>query len=170
MYVLEESDCAVLPMKLPNKEAKASAEAAEGRARTKENDVQHHTYPTQSGIRVSQGLGGVRRTEYGDMIPLHLQVIHLLQWVCCQMLPPHCSPEPIRFPRCQPHRLRALSSVPRRCQWHLGNEFASSIRFWSKSKTPKLFSVGRGAWQIRRQQPIAELELACPARAGPGGA
>jgi hypothetical protein len=62
MYVLEESDCALLPMKLPNKEAKASAEAAEGRARTKENDVQHHTYPTQSGIRLSQGLGGVRRT------------------------------------------------------------------------------------------------------------
>jgi RNA-directed DNA polymerase len=62
MYVVEESDCAVLPMKLPNKEAKASSEAAEGRARTKENDVQHHTYPTQSGIRVSQGLGGVRQT------------------------------------------------------------------------------------------------------------
>ena len=62
MYVLEESDCAILPMKLPNKGAKASAEAAEGRARTKENDVQHHTYPTQSGIHVSQGLGGVRRT------------------------------------------------------------------------------------------------------------
>jgi RNA-directed DNA polymerase len=62
MYVLEESDRAIVPMKLPNKEAKASAEAAEGRARTKENDVHHHTYPTQSGIRVSQGLGGVRRT------------------------------------------------------------------------------------------------------------
>ena len=61
MYVLEESDCAILPMKLPNKEANASAEAAEGRARTKENDVHHHTYPTQGGIRVSQGLGGVRR-------------------------------------------------------------------------------------------------------------
>ena len=59
---MEESDCAILPMKLPNKEAKAFAEAAEGRARTKENDVQHHTYPTQSGIRVSQGMGGVRRT------------------------------------------------------------------------------------------------------------
>ena len=56
MYVLEESGCAVIPMKLPNKEAKASAEAAEGRARTKENEVQHHTYPTQSGIGVSQGL------------------------------------------------------------------------------------------------------------------
>jgi hypothetical protein len=45
MYLLEESDCAIVPMKLPNKEANASAEAAEGRARTKENDVQHHTYP-----------------------------------------------------------------------------------------------------------------------------
>ena len=52
---MEESDCAIVPMKLPNKEAKASAEAAEGRVRTKENDVHHHTYPTQSGIRVSQG-------------------------------------------------------------------------------------------------------------------
>jgi len=56
MYVSEESDCAIIPMKLPNKEAKAFAEAAEGRAQTKENDVHHHTYPTQSGIHVSQGL------------------------------------------------------------------------------------------------------------------
>jgi RNA-directed DNA polymerase len=61
MYILEESDCAIVPMKLPNKEAKSSAEAAEGRAQTKENDVELNTYPTQSGIRVSQGLGGVRR-------------------------------------------------------------------------------------------------------------
>ena len=38
---MEEPDCAILPMKLPNKEAKASAGAAEGRARTKENDVRH---------------------------------------------------------------------------------------------------------------------------------
>ena len=49
-------------MKLPNKEAKASAEAAEGRVQTKENDAQLTTYPTQSGDHVSQGLGGVRRT------------------------------------------------------------------------------------------------------------
>jgi RNA-directed DNA polymerase len=61
MYVLEESDCAIVPMKLSNKEAKASAEAAEGRAQAKENDVELNTYPTQSGIRVCQGLGGVRR-------------------------------------------------------------------------------------------------------------
>jgi RNA-directed DNA polymerase len=78
MYVLEESDCAVLPMKLPNKEAKASAEAAEGRARTKENDVQHHTYPTQSGIHVSQGLGGVRRTAQASKQEQFTALLHHL--------------------------------------------------------------------------------------------
>jgi hypothetical protein len=53
---MEESDHAIVPMKPPNKEAHASAEAAEGRARTKENDAQSDTHPTQSGKRVSQGL------------------------------------------------------------------------------------------------------------------
>jgi RNA-directed DNA polymerase len=61
MYVLEESDCAIVPMKLTNREDKTSAEPAEGRAQTKENDVQPHTHPTQSGARVSQGLDGVRQ-------------------------------------------------------------------------------------------------------------
>ena len=61
MNVLEESDCAVVPMKLTNREDKTSAEPAEGRAQTKENDAQPHTHPTQSGARVSQGLGGVRQ-------------------------------------------------------------------------------------------------------------
>src|ERR1700731_49418 len=60
MYVLEDSDCAIVPMKLTNNEGKTSAEPAEGRAQTKENDAQPHTHPTQSGARVSQGLGGVR--------------------------------------------------------------------------------------------------------------
>ena len=55
MYVLEESDCAIVPMKLTNNEGKTSAEPAEGRAQTKENDAQPHTHPTQSGTRVSQG-------------------------------------------------------------------------------------------------------------------
>src|SRR5271154_1287812 len=49
-------------MKLTNNEGKTSAELAEGRARTKENDAQPHTHSTQSGARVSQGLGGVRQT------------------------------------------------------------------------------------------------------------
>jgi RNA-directed DNA polymerase len=61
MNDLQESDCAIVPMKRPNKEAKASAEVAEGRARTKENAAEPNTHPTQSGERVSQGLGGVRQ-------------------------------------------------------------------------------------------------------------
>ena len=32
MYVLEESDCAIVPMKLTNNEGKTSAESAEGRS------------------------------------------------------------------------------------------------------------------------------------------
>jgi RNA-directed DNA polymerase len=61
MHVLEKSDCAVVPMNQSNREAQASAEAGEGRAQTKENIVQSHMRPTQSGQRVSQGLRGVRQ-------------------------------------------------------------------------------------------------------------
>src|ERR1700722_11293676 len=66
MYVLEESDCAIVPMKLTNREDKTSAEPAEGRARAKENDAQPHTHPTQGGARVSQGLGGVRQKAHAS--------------------------------------------------------------------------------------------------------
>jgi group II intron reverse transcriptase/maturase len=61
VYAREKSDCAVVPVKQSNKEAVASAEVAEGRAQTKENDAQPGTSPTRSGERVSQGLGGVRQ-------------------------------------------------------------------------------------------------------------
>ena len=57
----EESDRAIVPVNLPNKEEQSSAEAEEGRARAKENIVQFHTSPTQSGEQVSQGLRGVRQ-------------------------------------------------------------------------------------------------------------
>jgi len=60
-YAREESDCAVIPMKQPNKEASVSAEVVEGRAQTKENDAGPSTSPTRSGERVSQGLRGVRQ-------------------------------------------------------------------------------------------------------------
>ena len=60
-HVSEESDCAVVPVNLSNKEGQTSAEIGEGRARAKENIVPSHTRPTQSGERVSQGLSGVRR-------------------------------------------------------------------------------------------------------------
>ena len=61
MYAAEESDRAVAPMKSPNKEALASAEVVEGRARTKENAVESRRSPTQSGERLSQRLNSVGR-------------------------------------------------------------------------------------------------------------
>jgi len=61
MHVPEKSDCAVVPVNQPNNEGQPSTEAGEGRAQTKENIVQTHMYPTQSGKRMSQGLHGVRQ-------------------------------------------------------------------------------------------------------------
>src|SRR5260221_13932722 len=60
-HVPEKSDCAVLPVNQPNKGGQSSAEAGEGRAQMKENIVQSHMHPTQSGKRMSQGLDGVRK-------------------------------------------------------------------------------------------------------------
>jgi len=58
VYAGEESDRAVVPVKPPNKEAQASAEVVEGRARTKENTGQSHTPPAQYGKRRVPGFGG----------------------------------------------------------------------------------------------------------------
>jgi hypothetical protein len=60
-HVSEESDCAILPVNLSNKEEQSSAEMGEGRARTVENVAESDTSPTQSGERVSHGLGDVRK-------------------------------------------------------------------------------------------------------------
>ena len=46
----EESDCAVVSVKRPNKEAIVSAEVVEKRAQAKENDAGPGTSPTQSGV------------------------------------------------------------------------------------------------------------------------
>src|SRR6202158_3692854 len=59
--VPEKSDCAVVPVNQPNKEGQPSAEVGEGRVQTRENIVQSHMHPTQSGKRMSQGLDGVRK-------------------------------------------------------------------------------------------------------------
>ena len=61
MNVQEKSDCAVVPMSQPNKEGQPSAEVGEGRAQTEENVAESNTSPTQSGERVSHGLGDVRQ-------------------------------------------------------------------------------------------------------------
>src|ERR1019366_425873 len=60
-HASEESDCAIVPMSLSNKEEQSSAEMGEGRAQTKENIGPFNTSPTQSGGRVSQGRNGVRQ-------------------------------------------------------------------------------------------------------------
>jgi len=49
VYAGEESDRAIVPMKPPNNEVQASAEAVEGRVRTRENIGPSHTPPAQNG-------------------------------------------------------------------------------------------------------------------------
>src|SRR5213079_1542617 len=61
MHVPEKSDCAVVPVNRPNKGGQPSAEAGEGRAQTRENIIQSHMHPTQTGKRMSQGLDGVQK-------------------------------------------------------------------------------------------------------------
>jgi len=62
MYVSEESDSGIsVPMNHLNKDGKPSAEGEEGRPLVKENTHQSGTHSTQSEVRVSQGLAGVRR-------------------------------------------------------------------------------------------------------------
>jgi len=62
MHVSEESDSGIsVPMNHSNKDGKPPAEGEEGRPLIKENTHQPSTSSTQSEIRVSQGLAGVRR-------------------------------------------------------------------------------------------------------------
>ena len=56
MHVQEKSDCAVVPVNQPNNEGLLSAEVGEGRAQTKENIVQSHMRPTQSGVTHVPGI------------------------------------------------------------------------------------------------------------------
>jgi RNA-directed DNA polymerase len=77
-HVSEESDRAVVPVNLSNKEEHSSAEIGEGRARAKENIAQSHTGPTQSGKRVSQGLRGVRQVARGRRQERFTALLHHL--------------------------------------------------------------------------------------------
>jgi hypothetical protein len=62
--VVEGSDRAVVPMKLPNKKVLApSVEVAEGRAQTKENVAELYTSPTQSKEVPVSGVRGVREVK-----------------------------------------------------------------------------------------------------------
>jgi RNA-directed DNA polymerase len=61
MYVGEESHRGIVPMNPSNKDGRSPAEKGEGRPLNKENIRLPNTLPTQSGVRVSQGLAGVQR-------------------------------------------------------------------------------------------------------------
>ena len=78
MHVQEKSDCAVVPVNRPNKEGQLSAEVGEGRAQTKENIVQSHMHPTQSGSGMSQGLHGVRKAAKGRKQERFTALLHHL--------------------------------------------------------------------------------------------
>src|SRR6202171_2158371 len=83
-HALEESDRTILSMNQTNKEERSSVEPGEKRVRAKENIVQPTTNPTQSGKRVSQGLGGVRevarkRRQYRFTALLHHGTVDLLR-------------------------------------------------------------------------------------------
>ena len=61
MHVFEESDSGVLPMNRSNNDGEPSADGEEGRSLVKENTHQFSTHSTQSEVRVSHGLEGVRQ-------------------------------------------------------------------------------------------------------------
>jgi hypothetical protein len=63
MYVLEKSDCAVVPVNQPNNEGKPSAEVGEGRAQLEENIVQAHMLLTLSREMHVAAVGGVREVD-----------------------------------------------------------------------------------------------------------
>src|SRR6266699_5981079 len=60
-YVSEEPHNGIVPMNYSNNDKTSSTESGEGRPLIKENAGQPSTQPTQSGVRVSQGLAGVRK-------------------------------------------------------------------------------------------------------------
>ena len=81
--VPEESHDGTVPRNHSNKDERSLAENEEGRPSIKENAGQPHTYPTQSGDRVSQGLAGVRKAarEHKEM-----RFTALLHHLTCDLL------------------------------------------------------------------------------------
>ncbi len=60
-HACEESDSGVIPMNCLNNDGEPLAESEEGRPLIKENTHQSSTHSTQSEVRMSQGLEGVRK-------------------------------------------------------------------------------------------------------------
>jgi RNA-directed DNA polymerase len=85
MHIFEESDSGIsVPMNHSNNDGRLSAEGEEGRPLIKENTPQLNTSSTQSEMRVSQGLAGVRqaakeRKEEKFTALLHHVTVELLR-------------------------------------------------------------------------------------------
>src|SRR5262249_61214844 len=77
-YVPEESHDGIVPMNHSNKDKRPLAESEEGRPAIKENACQPHTFPTQSGKGVSQGLAGVRQAARGNKEMKFTALLHHL--------------------------------------------------------------------------------------------
>ena len=69
MHTFEESDHVVVPVNPSNKSDPSLTELGEGSAWTKENVSPSSTHPTQSGVRVFQGLAGVRQARFDATHP-----------------------------------------------------------------------------------------------------
>ena len=81
----EESDRVIVPTKAENEalEKHRAEDSLEGRTRAKENAGQTHTYPTQRGSRVSNGLDRVRRKAKADK---EVRFTNLLHYVNVELL------------------------------------------------------------------------------------
>src|SRR6201984_463283 len=78
MHVTEESHSGIVPMNHSNKDENSSAESGEGRPLIKENARQPNRSPTQSGVRVSQGLAGVRKAAKANKEMKFTALLHHL--------------------------------------------------------------------------------------------
>lgn len=67
MSAPEESDSSIVPMNHSNKIEQSMAESEEGSPLIKENTLQPHTHPTQSGASASQGFGRVCGKQQGNI-------------------------------------------------------------------------------------------------------
>ena len=71
MNVQEKSDCVVVPVNQLNNGEQSSAEVGEGRTQTKENIVQSHMRPTQSGVTHVPGIARCAASSKSRFAAMH---------------------------------------------------------------------------------------------------
>ena len=142
------------PVNLSNKEEQSSAEMGEGRAWTVENVAESDTSPTQSGERVSHGLGDVRKAaQERGCTPILLRVS-----------PPliHGKSRMRRRARTDLYGGRSAMVVPTvTAAWV--PDFEISLHFWFTQKRHLLAKMGQIAHKaasLRRRRMCCSFALA----------